>query len=107
MGETLGGIPLCRLGIAAVAGPVVLIVMVAVKAEGPVMLNPGEEIAQLTPTYPVAHDRATVPVNPPPGVMVTVDVPDFPGAGMIIVVGFADMLKSELLTTAAAEVEPA
>jgi len=65
------------------------------------------EIAQLTPTYPVAHDRATVPVNPPPGVMVTVDVPDFPGAGMIIVVGFADMLKSELLTTAAAEVEPA
>ena len=41
LGETLGGIPLCRLGIAAVAGPVVLIVMVAVKAEGPVMLNPG------------------------------------------------------------------
>ena len=51
--------------------------------------------------------RFTCPVNAPSGVMVIVDVPDCPGAGMIIVVGFADKVKSELVTATAAEVEPA
>jgi hypothetical protein len=65
------------------------------------------EMLQFTPTYPVAQVRFTCPVNAPSGVMVIVDVPDCPGAGMIIVVGFADKVKSELVTATAAEVEPA
>ena len=50
----------------------------------------------------------TVPVNPFRGVTVIVEVPDCPGAEMLIRVGFAEMPKSvTVIVAAGAEVEPA
>ena len=37
--------------------------------------------------------RATVPVNPGPEVTTTEEVPDWPGAEMLTLVGFADRAK--------------
>jgi hypothetical protein len=47
-----------------------------------------------------AQVKATVPVNPVPGVTVMVEVPDWPGAEMLTLVGFAARLKSGTTVTA-------
>jgi hypothetical protein len=73
-------------------GPCVVTVSVAVTAEELAMLTDDGEMVQFTPTNPVKQDRAIVPLKPFRGVRVTVDVPDCPGAEMVKVVGFADMV---------------
>jgi hypothetical protein len=55
----------------------------------------------------LSHDRLIIPVKPPRGVRVSVEVPDCPGAEMLIVDGAADKLKSVTLTVTTAEVEVA
>jgi hypothetical protein len=85
-----------------------VIVRVAVKTEEPLELSPSGEIVQLVPADWVTQDRLMLVVgNPPPGVIVIVDVPDCPGAGMISEVGFAVRLKSALVIATAAEADPA
>src|SRR5208337_3688616 len=89
------GGPLRRaLGDTVLAWAVVVIVSVVVAAEDPVTLTgvdvqdiPGPGPEKLQPTV-------TVPVNPYRGVMVIVAVPDCPGAGMLMLVGFAATPKS-------------
>lgn len=43
--------------------------------------------------------RAIVPVNPPLGLSVIDEVPDCPGAEMLMLVGFADKLKPGMTVT--------
>ena len=89
-------------------GPVVVIVTTLVTAEEPAMLTDEGENVQSIPRTPVQQDRLMVPVNPFRGVRVMVEVPDCPGAGMVMLVGFADILKSVTLIVVGAEVvEPA
>jgi hypothetical protein len=85
---------------------VVLTVTVAVAPEVPATFNDAGEIVQLMLVYKLTQLRFTVPVNPFNGATVIVEVPDCPGAGMVMLAGFADILKSVTLTVAALEVEP-
>jgi hypothetical protein len=88
----------------------VVTVSVAVTGEVPVTLKFWGEAEQEIPQFEeeVEQVRFIGPVNPYRGVMVIVAVPDCPGAEMLIVVGFADTLKSVIvIEDAGAEVEPA
>jgi hypothetical protein len=83
-----------------------VIAIVAVKTVEPLVLYPGGESVQFVPIYSVTHDRPIVVAGNPPVVMVSVEVPEPPGAEMFIGFGLTDKPKSALLTTATAEVEP-
>jgi hypothetical protein len=94
-------------GVALLPAEVAMVNM-AVTAAEPVRLSDGGETVQDPPGIAVTpQDRFMAPVNPPRGVMVIVEVPDCPGAEMLMVVGFAETLKSATVTVAGGEVEPA
>jgi len=102
-----GGTLNCGVGIALLPAEVVM-VNVAVTAAEPVKLREGGATVQDPPGMAVApQDRFRVPVNPPSGAIVMVEVPDCPGVEMLMVVGFAETLKSATDTVEAGEVEPA
>jgi len=84
---------------------VVVTVSVAVTGEELVTVTDEGETVQEIPGAFTPQDRLTVPVNPERGAIVSVAVPDCPGAGMLIVVGFADTLKSVTVTVVVAEVD--
>jgi len=86
---------------------VVLTVRVAVTGEGPVTVGDDGEIAQVKLGSEGVQLRATVPLNPAKGVKVIVEVPDCPGAGMLMLDGLGEMLKSVTLIDTGAETEPA
>jgi hypothetical protein len=67
----------------------VLTVRVAVAPEDAVTFNEEGEIAQVTDEFVVPQHRFTVPVNPFNDASVIVEVADCPGAGVVMVVGFA------------------
>jgi len=80
----------------------------AVTAAEPVKLSEVGERVQDPPGMAVTtQDTFRVPVNPPRGARVIVEVPDCPGVEMLMVVGFAETLKSATDTVEAGEVEPA
>jgi hypothetical protein len=80
----------------------------AVTGEDPVTVTEGGEIVQVAPVgQAVAILKFTVPVNPFTGVTVSVKFPDCPAAGMVMLVGFADTVKSvTLIVTAGDVVDP-
>jgi hypothetical protein len=84
-------------------------VSVAVTDEEPVTLIEEGESAQDNPGAAPGktQDRFTVPVNPYRGASVSVDVPDCPGAEMLMAEEFPDKLKSVTVIVPGAEVEPA
>jgi hypothetical protein len=86
---------------------VVPIVRVAVTAEGPDRVTEEGDMLQDIPPKLVLQVRATVPVNPPKGVKVIVDVADCPAAEMLTLGGLNARLKSVTLIVEAAEVEAA
>jgi len=101
----LGGTLRCWAGGVALAWAVVVMVSVVVTGEDPVTLT-GVSVQDIPGPAPgKLHPMATVPMNPFRGVTVIVEVADCPGAEMLIVVGFADTLKSVTLIVAGAEVE--
>jgi hypothetical protein len=84
----------------------VLIFRVAAAGEEPDRsTDEGDKVHDMPPL--LMQLRATVPVNPPSGVKVIVEVPDCPGAEMSMVEGFNETPKSVTLIVAGAEVEPA
>jgi hypothetical protein len=87
-----GGTLCCGARDAALTGPVVLAVTVAVTAEEPLMVTDAGETLQLTSIVPVRQDRFIVPWNPFRGITVIVEFPDCPAVEILIVDGFADML---------------
>jgi len=91
------------------AWAVVVRVSVAVTGEELVTVTDEGESAQEIPGPPpgpaTAQERLTVPVNPERGAIVSVAVPDCPGAGILMVVGFADTLKSVTVTVVVAEAD--
>ena len=96
----MGGIPLRNAGSALLAA-VVATVKLLVTAEVPLTVTEeGENVQVDRVGQPLATVRLTVPVNAPCGVVVTVEVPDCPGAEMSIEVGFADTEKSPTATLA-------
>jgi hypothetical protein len=104
----LGGILNCGVGGVALLPAEGVMVNMAVTAAEPVKLSDGGETVQDPPGIAVTpQDRFMAPVNPPRGVMVIVEVPDSPGAEMLMVVGLAEILKSATVTVTAGEVEPA
>ena len=88
----------------ALDAPPVVIVSVAVADDELVRVTEdGEnEHAMLVPGVPQL--RATVPVKPATEPIVTKDVPDCPGAAIVMVLGFGETLKSEMLMVTAGEV---
>lgn len=103
-GGTLG-CGVCGLGLTFA---VVAIENMAVTGEDPVTVTEGGEIVQVAPVgQAVAILKFTVPVNPFTGVTVSVKFPDCPAAGMVMLVGFADTVKSvTLIVTAGDVVDP-
>ena len=63
-----------------------------VAAEEPVMLTDEGEKLQFIMVVPVQQDRLIAPTNPFRGVNVIVELPDCPGAEIMMVDGFAAML---------------
>jgi hypothetical protein len=84
---------------------VLLTVRVAVAGEEPVRFGDDGEIVQVKLMLEVEQARSTVPLNPPKGARLIVEVPDCPGAETLMLGGLADKLKSVTLTVTAAEVE--
>jgi len=82
-------------------------VTVAVTGDDPERLIAVGDTAQKVPPYVVLQLKFTVPVNPPRGVKVIVDVPDCPGADMMTLVGLYKTLKSVTVTAVGVEVEAA
>src|SRR5579862_8363100 len=92
----------------AVAGPVVVIVRVAVTGDALVGLTEAGATTQVAPVgQPLVTLRFTVPVNPDIGVTLMVEAPPCPGAEMLRGEGLAERLKSETATAVALEVDPA
>jgi hypothetical protein len=81
-----------RARTAELAGPVVVNVTVAVTDEELLMLTGVGETLQLTSSVPVQQVRLIVPWNPFTGARVTMEVPDWPAAGIVTLVGLAEML---------------
>jgi len=88
----LGGTLRGGAGSTALAGPVVLIVSVAVTAVEPDRLKDPGEMVQDILSLVVLQFKYTVPVNPPRGVKVIVEVPDCPGAEMLMLDGLNERL---------------
>jgi hypothetical protein len=86
---------------------VLLTVSVAVAGEAAVTFTEEGESVQAKLACVVEQLRVTVPVNPAKEAVLIVEVPDCPGAEMLMVLGFADTLKSVTAIVATAEVEPA
>ena len=105
-GPRLGGILRCREG-GVLLPPVVTIFSALAAGEALVGLTDAGEIVQVAAAgHPLATLRFTVPVNPPTEVTVRAAVPGWPGAEMTIGEGFADTLKSAVLTETADDVDP-
>jgi len=80
--------------------------MAAVAGEEPVKVTDEGETVQVAPVGQAPERiRLTVPLNPYKGLIVSVEFPDCPGAGMMTVAGFAEMLKSRTLTVTGGVVE--
>jgi hypothetical protein len=71
----------------------------------PVTVTVGGETAQLSPRFSAAPQSKSIgPVSPPPAVIVSVELADWPGAAILRVVGFAERVKSVTVTDTGAEV---
>ena len=81
-----------RARTAELAGPIVVKVTVAVTDEELLMVTSVGETLQLISSVSVKQVTAIVPMNPFTGARVTVELPDWPAAGIVIVDGFAVML---------------
>jgi hypothetical protein len=88
---------------------VVAIENVAGAGEEPVRVTDEGETVQVVPLGQIlATIRLTVPAKPSRGLRVSVEFPVCPAAGMVMVVGFADILKSVTFTVTGGDVvEPA
>ena len=95
----------CKVGGVALTSAVVVTVSVAATGEEPVRFKNDGETVQVDPGGPLPQVKFSVPVSPFRGLMASVADPDCPGAEMLIVLGFAAMLKSVTVTVAGAEVE--
>lgn len=91
--RNLGGLLIRSRG-GILEAPMVVTVSVEVAVDGLVTVT-GEETVHVAPAgQPLATLRLTNPTNPFTGVTVIVVVPACPGAGMLILEGFAAKLKS-------------
>jgi len=105
---TPGGGRRGRVGCVALLAAVVLMEKVVATGEEPVSVTDDGVIVQVVPVgHTLFTYMFTVPLNPLRGVSVRVELPDCPGAGIVMVVGFADTLKSVTSIVIAGEVEPA
>jgi len=90
-------------GVALDAPPVVIVRVEVTDAEPVRVTEAGEnEHPMLVPG--VTQLRTTVPVRPATGAIVTTDVPDCPGAPIVMVLGLVETLKSVTLIVTAGEV---
>jgi hypothetical protein len=89
----------------ALDAPPVVIVSVAVADDEFVRVTEDGDIEHPMLAPGVPQLRATVPVKPATGAIVTKDVPDCPGAAIVMVLGFGETLKSEMLIVAGEVVE--
>jgi len=100
----LGGAFRCRVGSVALGAAAVVTVSVAVAPEEAVRFTDDGENAQLMLVSETPQLRVTVPAKPATGVKVTVEVPDWPGAGIVMLVGLDETLKSETFIVTAGDV---
>jgi len=91
-----------------VLAAVVVMEMAAVAGEEPVKVTDEGETMQVAPVGQAPERiRLTVPLKPFKGLMVTVESPDCPGAGIVMLAGFAPRLKSVTLTAVVTVLEGA
>jgi hypothetical protein len=86
---------------------VLLTVRVAVAGEEPVTFGDDGETVQVRVAEVGEQLRLTVPVNPYRGVMVIAEVPDPPGAEILMLDGLNETLKSVTVIVTGAELEAA
>ncbi len=83
----------------------VVIVSEAIAEEEPFGVTEEGEIAHDTVEFEVEQRRLTVPLNPPTGATLMVVVADCPAEGIVMLLGFADTLKSERVTVTGVDAE--
>ena len=103
-GPKPGGVFRSSVGSVALGAAAVVTVSVAVAPEGPVTVTDDGENVQPILMSEAPQLKAIDPVKPATGVKVTVEVPDCPGAGIVMLLGLAETLKSETFIVTAGDV---